>query len=174
MPGEHGPGQCSCRHESESLGAGTKWLNPTVALDAATALNIEEDSNLKNVLKKAYDDRLNDDEGHIITPEDDNELLIHIPFESPVQLAGIYIIGGEEWKHPKKVKLYANPAGTFAEDFSSINDLECTQEIELALDYCGAIEYPVKAHKFNNLQHLIMYFETDEMALEEEIPKEIF
>ena len=55
---------------------------------------------------KRFDQRIDQDEFFIVTPEDDNELLVHIPFSCPVQLTSFFIISGEHEKNMKKVHLY--------------------------------------------------------------------
>jgi len=54
------------------------------------------------------------------------------------------------------------------------NDQQATQEVELTVDLCGAVEYPVKAYKFGNLSNLALHFPTDEAALDDDTPKELF
>lgn len=94
MPGDHGGG-CSCRDEATAVGIGqSKWLNSAIAIDQVVCLNSEE-GEIKDVVRKTYDERLDDDKGFVRSPEDDNELLVHIPFSSPVALTSIYVIGGE-------------------------------------------------------------------------------
>lgn len=85
---------------------------------------------------------------------------------------GLYLIGGESQKHPRQLKLYCNPNGTSSNDFSSINDLQPTQELMLTEDLCGAVEYPLKAAKFTNCLHLTLYIPMDEHNLDSE--KEVF
>mmetsp|Transcript_3315 Transcript_3315/g.7797 ORF Transcript_3315/g.7797 Transcript_3315/m.7797 type:complete len:213 (+) Transcript_3315:314-952(+) len=168
MPGLHGFGICNCAEESAQLGLTAKWLNPWIALDQATALNVD-DGDIKTVLFKKYDERTMDDLGWVRTPPDDNELLAFIPFSSPVQvLQSIFVIGGEGGKHPRKVRLFANPPPACTE-FSDFCDRTPEQEIDLAEDLCGAVEYPVRATKFSNLTMLVMHFQTDEAAEEKEI-----
>lgn len=118
MPGEHGFGQCNCQDESASLGA-AKWLNGAISIDQVSALNVEE-GDIKKVVKKHYDERLNDEAGFVRTPDDDNELLVNIPFDSPVQLQSFFIIGGEAGRHPMKVRLFANPVGDGAMDIADV------------------------------------------------------
>ena len=44
----------------------------------------------------------------------------------------------------------------------------------LVEDLCGACEYICRAGKFSNLLHLMIHFERDEAAEEEEMAKEVF
>ncbi|CAD7970523.1 unnamed protein product [Amoebophrya sp. A120] len=167
MPGEHGPGICSCQDEHNALGLTAKWLNPHIALDQATALNVDS-GDIKRVLKKSYDNRLRDELGCVTTPDDDNEMLVFIPFSSPVMLQSVYIIGGEGSQHPRKARLFANPPSSCT-GFSEFADRQPEQALDLAEDLCGAVEYPVRATKFTNLQQLVIHFETDETAEEKEV-----
>ena len=53
-----------------------------------------------------------------------------VPFDSPVQLTHIVIIGGEQRQHPDKVKLYKGDGDDIL-DLEDCQDREETQEIEL-------------------------------------------
>ncbi|CAD7966930.1 unnamed protein product [Amoebophrya sp. A25] len=166
MPGAHGAG-CNCAEEAQTLGLTAKWLNPSIALDQAVALNVET-GDIKTVLRKTYAERLQDALGFVATPEDDNEMLIFIPFASPVLLQSVYIIGGEGQRHPRKARLFANPP-TAATEFSDFEDRTPEQELDVAADLCGTYEYPLRANKFCNLQMLVVHLVADEGADEKEL-----
>eukprot|EP00397_Hematodinium_sp_SG-2012_P064390 GEMP01090975.1.p1 GENE.GEMP01090975.1~~GEMP01090975.1.p1 ORF type:complete len:209 (-),score=47.83 GEMP01090975.1:295-900(-) len=147
MPGVHVG--CNCADEPPLQNG--NWLLPWIDLDGAQSLNTEGD--VKKVLGKSYEHRT-DDTHFLVSPEDDAEILITIPFTSPVKLTSLFVIGGDEGKSPTKVRLFANREL----DFDSIEDTACTQEIPLALDFCGAIEYPVRAAMFNGITALSLHF----------------
>jgi len=64
------------------------------------------------------------------------------------------IIGGEDDFQPVKVKLFKNKEKMTFDDVTKNGD----QEITLAPDPNGEIQYPLKTTKFNNVYHLTMYF----------------
>eukprot|EP01066_Platyproteum_vivax_P008979 Platyproteum_vivax@DN3904_c0_g1_i2.p1 len=150
MPGLHGSG-CSCKHENELTGK--EFLLPYIEVDGIVGFNEKSEGSAKAVFK-AYDNRL-DDRVFVETPEDDTELLIRIPFKSPVKVTSLHVIGGDCGQSPSKVKLFANSEI----DFTDIGETPVTQEVELVEDYCGAVEYPTKLSKFQNVTTLCMYFE---------------
>ncbi|CAD7970525.1 unnamed protein product [Amoebophrya sp. A120] len=167
---EHSHAACSSSdEEGEALGLNTKWLNPHIVLDQATALNVES-GDIKRVLQKLYDDRLCEDEGKAVvaTPDDDNEMLVFIPFSSPAQLQSIFVIGGEGSQHPRKARLFANPPNSCT-GFADFEDRQPEQVLDLAEDVRGVVEYPVRANKFANLQQLVIHFETDDSADEKKV-----
>lgn len=162
--------------EHDLLGPGAKWLNPLIALEQATALNVD-DGDIKRVLSKSFPDRTNDRLGFVRTPADDTELLVFVPFSSPAEvLQSVFVVGGEGRKHPKKVKLFANP-GVGCATFADFEERAPEQVLELAEDVNGMVEYPVKAAKFSNLSMLVMHFEGNDVQEDEgdeEVGKEIF
>eukprot|EP00746_Dinoflagellata_sp_MGD_P058175 gnl/MRDRNA2_/MRDRNA2_249472_c0_seq1.p1 gnl/MRDRNA2_/MRDRNA2_249472_c0~~gnl/MRDRNA2_/MRDRNA2_249472_c0_seq1.p1 ORF type:complete len:207 (+),score=44.38 gnl/MRDRNA2_/MRDRNA2_249472_c0_seq1:42-662(+) len=151
MPGVHGAG-CGCVHE-EDLSQTSKFLLPWIDVDNVTGLNEEEEGTAKKVFRP-YDTRL-DDTKLVESPEGDPELMIVVPFTSPVKLASVIIIGGDEGTSPSKVRLYINREGL---DFSSVADVEPTQELDLIEDFHGAVERPVRAAKFAQVTLLHMFF----------------
>ena len=64
------------------------------------------------------------------------------------------VIGEEGEFQPVKVKMFKNKVGMTFDDVSKDAD----QEISLAPDPRGEIQYPLKTTKFNNVHHLSLYF----------------
>merc|ERR1712216_476189 len=91
------------------------------------------------------------------TPDDDPELLIHIPFISPLKITGITVVGGDNGTSPNRVAFHMNRQEL---DFGSVGDAIPVQEIELAEDFHGAIQYPTRAARLANVTHLSLYFPT--------------
>lgn len=151
MPGAHGAG-CGCVHE-EDLSQTAVWLLPWIDVDNVTGLNEDEAGTAKRVFRP-YDNRL-DDTLFVESPEGDPELMVVVPFTSPIKLASVIVIGGDEGTCPSKVRLYVNREGL---DFSSVADVEATQELDLIEDFHGAAEIPVRAAKFGQVTLLHMFF----------------
>ena len=61
-------------------------------------------------------------------------------------------------RHPRYVRIFANPPGGGSFGFSDLEEQEPTQEFELAEDRAGELEYFVKANRFTSLQHLALHF----------------
>uniref|UniRef100_A0A0G4I4D3 PITH domain-containing protein n=1 Tax=Chromera velia CCMP2878 TaxID=1169474 RepID=A0A0G4I4D3_9ALVE len=149
MPGEHGPG-CGCRHETELTGG--EWLLPFISIEGVRALNEEVEGSCRKVFK-TWEERLSEES--CSTPDDDPELIIHIPFCSPCKIASLIVIGGDGGKAPSRVKIFQNKEEL---DFSGVEDTEAVQEVELHEDFHGAIEYPLKITKLQQVSHLTLYF----------------
>eukprot|EP00931_Biecheleriopsis_adriatica_P060794 TRINITY_DN36518_c0_g1_i1.p1 TRINITY_DN36518_c0_g1~~TRINITY_DN36518_c0_g1_i1.p1 ORF type:complete len:206 (+),score=48.22 TRINITY_DN36518_c0_g1_i1:58-675(+) len=151
MPGTHGAG-CGCVHEEDLTGQ-SQLLLPWIDVPAVTGLNEDVEGTARRVFRP-YDSRLNDEQ-LVESPEGDEDLILKVPFTSPVKVTGISVIGGDGGSAPSRVKLYINREDL---DFTSIEDVEATQEVELVEDFHGAIQFPVRAAKFVTVTQLVMYF----------------
>ncbi|CAE1278104.1 PITH domain-containing protein GA19395,PITH domain-containing protein CG6153,PITH domain-containing protein ZK353.9,PITH domain-containing protein 1 [Acanthosepion pharaonis] len=117
-------------------------------------LNEAVDSSGKLVFKP-WDERL--DREKFVDSDVDEELLFNIPFTGHIKLKGIIVIGGGEGMDPSKMKLYKNrPSMTF-DDVSTEPD----QEFDLNPDPDGQLEYPTKVARFNQVEHLTIFFSTN-------------
>eukprot|EP01071_Lankesteria_metandrocarpae_P003992 Lankesteria_metandrocarpae@DN3312_c0_g1_i2.p2 len=153
MPGEHNIG-CGCVHESELVGL--PFLLNHIDKAGLRALNEAESGSCPRVFK-SYNDRLRDDLGSCRSDEDsESELIVHVPFVSPSHIGSLHVIGGEGDTHPRKLCIYRDEEQL---DFASLPDTEPTQQLDLVPDYHGAIEYPLAAHKFRNVQCLALHFD---------------
>eukprot|EP00928_Gymnodinium_smaydae_P041779 TRINITY_DN28233_c0_g1_i1.p1 TRINITY_DN28233_c0_g1~~TRINITY_DN28233_c0_g1_i1.p1 ORF type:complete len:192 (-),score=7.14 TRINITY_DN28233_c0_g1_i1:375-929(-) len=125
------------------------WINcsSVVGLNAHTA-------NTASRVLRPYDNRL-DKTQYVESPEGDEELMINVPFTSPVQVTGITVIGGPDGISPSKVKLYCNREEF---DFTSVEGTEATQELSLREDFHGEIQLPLRSTKFQVVTHLSLYF----------------
>mmetsp|Transcript_96600 Transcript_96600/g.171767 ORF Transcript_96600/g.171767 Transcript_96600/m.171767 type:complete len:206 (+) Transcript_96600:27-644(+) len=151
MPGAHGAG-CGCLHEEDLTGQ-SQLLLPWIDVDAVVGLNEDEPNTARRVFRP-YHTRL-DDTQLVESPEGDEELMVKVTFTSPVKVTGISVIGGDNGSSPSSVKLYINREDL---DFASLEDVEATQELQLAEDFHGAIQFPVRAAKFLVVTHLSLYF----------------
>lgn len=151
MPGEHGSGNCSCADAVAPLD--TQNLLPFINAEGISALN-ERVPRSALALFKPFNERLQETPG-CSSADGDHELMIHIPFTTPCKITSIRVIGGENGTSPKHVKLYTNHDTL---DFLTVHDTPPTQCVDLVEDYCGVLDYPLKATKFSNVTHLTLYF----------------
>lgn len=151
MPGEHGY-RCNCGEEVSTPNSQT--LLPFIRLDGVRGMNAQIADSAVNVFK-TFDKRLDESQSCISCYGEDPVLLIHVPFISPCKVTGMKLIGGDFGRSPKSVKLFINNETL---DFESIEDSTPTQTVDLVEDFCGMIEYPLKAAKFTNVNHLTLYF----------------
>jgi hypothetical protein len=89
----------------------------------------------------------------------DNQLIVFIPFNTPVRLSGI-ILNGPEAERPTTVKLYANRA---ALGFEDVTDIEPTQELALKPEEFGDDAVAkLKVAKFTAVNSLFLFVECGE------------
>jgi hypothetical protein len=159
MVGSHGGSGCHCEHDLSTPAPGLQWLHEYIDIQSITALN-EETSNSSRNIFRSYSDRLTDPAIPCRLSDEDIELteeglVIHVPFNCPVKLTGIAIIGGDLGTSPNSVRLFAN-----IHDCHSVNDVsEPSQSIEtLVEDFCGVVEYPLRPVRFSNVNSLTLQF----------------
>mmetsp|Transcript_21993 Transcript_21993/g.50846 ORF Transcript_21993/g.50846 Transcript_21993/m.50846 type:complete len:206 (-) Transcript_21993:81-698(-) len=151
MPGTHGAG-CGCVHEEDLTGQQVLLL-PWIDVEGVVGLNEEVAGSTARVFRD-YDSRL-DDTHFVQSPDMDEELMIMVPFTSPVKITSISVIGGDGGSAPSRVRLYINREDL---DFTSVADTEPTQDVELAEDFHGAIQFPLRAAKFLSVTQVCLYF----------------
>ncbi|CAJ1439426.1 unnamed protein product [Effrenium voratum] len=71
------------------------------------------------------------------------------------QITSISVIGGDGGSAPSKVKLYINRDDL---DFTTVGDVESTQDVDLVEDFHGAIQFPLRAAKFLSVTSVCLYF----------------
>lgn len=103
-------------------------------------------------MKKTYSERL--EESSFVASDGDPELLLAIPFTTPVNLHTLVIIGGEAGRAPSKVRVFADNSGL---DLACVEDEEPVQELDISEDFCGVIEYPLKVTRLRNVQLLHLH-----------------
>eukprot|EP00026_Physarum_polycephalum_P013483 Phypoly_transcript_13889.p1 GENE.Phypoly_transcript_13889~~Phypoly_transcript_13889.p1 ORF type:complete len:206 (+),score=16.64 Phypoly_transcript_13889:320-937(+) len=151
---------CGCKdhnHADDLADRGQEYsLFKHIAIDGVTCLNESSPGSCKNVFKP-FDQRL-DTTKFLESNEDDPEFILHIPFTGVVKLKSIVIIGGENGKHPNKVKAYVNKENL---DFSTATSVKPAQEWDLHEDFKGEIEYTTRMVNFVNVSHLTLFFPTN-------------
>jgi hypothetical protein len=124
-------------------------LYASIDRSRVVCLNEREADTGKLVFKPACERR--DKTAFVQSPSGDPALLFQIPFTSAVRIRAICISGGEEGNSATTARLYVNREGL---DFSSAEETEETQKVELAQDPGAEIWYPLKASKFSASHHL--------------------
>ena len=148
-----GPFRCQCGQiHADQFDGPSNDLLPFIAVDGITALNESERGACRRVFKP-YDQRL-DRTAVMESEEDDPQLLIHIPFISPVKIRAICLIGGGDGTAPSRLKAFVNRE---ALDFSDVEDSPAVQQWDLADNATGDIEYPTQFSKFQSVTKLSLF-----------------
>lgn len=143
-------------HSVDDLGLS---LRTYVDFSAVTCLNEEEKDSGKGVIK-THDERLSE-YPNLLSPEDDPELLLHIPFTESVTIQTLTIRDAStsnETASPRRIKLFTNRDDI---DFETARDLPAQQELELLPPTHfpeGTIDYPCRpAGRFQNISSLTIF-----------------
>ena len=148
-----GPFRCTCGQIHADIFDGpSNDLLPFIELAGVTALNATETDAARRIFKP-HDQRL-DRTACLESEEDDPQLIIHVPFTSPVKLRAITVIGGGGGLAPLTLRAYVNRE---ALDFGDAEQTAPVQEWELAEDPLGVIEYPTQFSKFQNVSRLSLF-----------------
>lgn len=148
-------------------------LRPQIDLPRVECLNEEVRNSGRDVLK-IHEERMSVTPS-LRSPEDDPELLLHIPFTEAVSVHSISIrsVTSEETAPPRRIKLYADRENL---DFETARDLRPQMTLELVPpDHFveGTIDYPCRpAGRFQNISHLSIFVENN-FDPEGELPTEI-
>jgi hypothetical protein len=163
----HGPGQvCDHGPRVDEFDAGDS-LYGAINLNEVRCLNERRPQSCQRVLRPFADkdNIIADDEknSNILQSEQDEEpeLLMHIPFTSPVQIRSITISGvtvSAPGAFPQSAKLIINKEGL---DFSDAESLSGQQSLDLVVNGQEA-EYPLKVHKFLNVSSLTILLKGSE------------
>lgn len=154
------PPECSGHshdHEhSEDLGLS---LRPYIDFNKVICLNEEDRDSGKGVFK-LHEERLSE-QPSVRSPDDDPELLFHIPFTEAVTMQAFTIRNAStnsETASPRKVKLFANIETI---DFELAREMTADQELELLPPYHfteGTIDYPCRpAGRFQNISSISIF-----------------
>jgi len=147
---------CGCADAVKAADAVQSSLYPSIDLDRLSVLNAcdecaAEPGNGARRCIKPWDER--NDSRRLLSDEDDGEMLLTIPFVNDVHLRSIAVMAWGDWQ-PRKIRLFVNRDDL---DLSGINDVSPAQELELAPDTGGYIDYPLKVVRFQNVHTLIIH-----------------
>jgi hypothetical protein len=125
-----GPFRCQCGQiHADQYDGPSNDLLPYIDIDGVHALNESETGACRRVFKP-YDQRL-DQTAVVESEEDDPQIIIHIPFVSPVKIRALKLIGGGNGTAPRILRAYINRE---ALDFTDVEDAPPVQQWDLAED----------------------------------------
>mmetsp|Transcript_8931 Transcript_8931/g.19060 ORF Transcript_8931/g.19060 Transcript_8931/m.19060 type:complete len:208 (-) Transcript_8931:806-1429(-) len=151
------PSQACCAHDHdcEASDCGPAYsLYKHIDLPRVVCLNERDQGTAKNVFKP-WAQRTQPTPAPLRSNEDDDELLLHVPFDGAVKLKAISVIGGTGGTAPAKLRVYTNRSDL---DFSSVSSVPAVQEWDLQEDVGGMMEYPTQVAKFNGVHSIDLYF----------------
>ena len=145
-----GPFRCQCgRIHTDIFDGPSNDLRGQIDLEGVCALNEAERGACRHVFKP-FEERF-DRDTYVDSEEDDPQLIIHIPFISPVKIRSIVVLGGHDGTAPRSLKAFINRE---ALDFSDAEATPPVQEWDLADATADAIEYPTQFSRFQNVSRL--------------------
>ena len=148
-----GPFRCQCgKVHLDTYDGPSNDLLPYIDMEGVCALNEAEKGACRGVFKP-HDQRL-ESEPVLESEEDDPQLIIHIPFVSPVKIRAITVIGGSDGMAPAELRAYVNRETL---DFADAEQFPPVQEWTLA-DAPGVdLEYTTQFSRFQNVSKLSLY-----------------
>ena len=148
-----GPFRCQCGQiHADQYDGPSNDLLPYIDIDGVHALNESETGACRRVFKP-YDQRL-DQTAVVESEEDDPQIIIHIPFVSPVKIRALKLIGGGNGTAPRILRAYINRE---ALDFTDVEDAPPVQQWDLAEDATGDLEYATQFSRFQNVSKLSLF-----------------
>lgn len=148
----HGPGHCACHAEIRDTDPFGQDLFPYIDNGRVYCLN-EETAGSSQQLFRPRAEMLQWD-NTVRSQDGDAELLMFVPFISPVKLTAISVIGGGGGSTPNKVRLFPNRELTFEEVHSSAP----AQEFELLENPSGELEFATRVSRFQSVNTLSLHF----------------
>ncbi|KDD74602.1 PITH domain-containing protein [Helicosporidium sp. ATCC 50920] len=132
-------------------------LLDAIFLPSLECLNQNDQHPLANALKQGY----REDKNLYLESDTDEQLLIHIPFNSAVKLNGITLSNANKpAQGPRKVKLFIN---RHTIGFSQASDEAAAHEVELsAADLASDKPIPLKLVKFQGVNWLTIFVESNQ------------
>jgi len=146
-----GPFRCQCGQiHADQYDGPSNDLLPFIDTAGVSALNESEAGAVRRIFRP-YHQRLERDTW-LSSEDDDPQLLIHIPFTSPVKIQSLTLIGGPDGTAPSELRAYINQE---ALDFADAEDAVSVQTWDLADgDPAGLLEYPTQFSRFQNVSKL--------------------
>ncbi|PSC75971.1 PITH domain-containing protein [Micractinium conductrix] len=130
-------------------------LLDAVDFSAVEALNQQPGHSLQNALKQGY----REDDGLYLESDTDEQLLIHIPFNTACKLSGLVIKSTKEGQAPKRVKLFVNQPTI---GFSEAADAAGVQEFDLSEEDLAGGQLQLKLVKFTKVNCLTIFIESNQ------------
>jgi len=146
-----GPFRCQCGQiHADQYDGPTNDLLPYIDTAGVSALNESEAGACRRIFRP-FDQRLQRD-AWLQSEDDDPQLLITIPFTSPVKIQSLTVIGGADGSAPRELRAYINQE---ALDFDDADRMMAVQTWQLQEgDAEGRIEYPTQFSRFQNVSRL--------------------
>ena len=150
-----GPFTCMCGQiHGDQYDGPSNDLLPYIDMPSVTALNVIGDGEqAARRIFKPFDQRL-DREQSLESEEDDPQVIIRVPFTSPVQIRAFTLIGGGDGEAPRTARFFINREQL---DFSDAEDGRPVQAWDLVEDPGGTLEYPTQFSKFQNVSVLWIF-----------------
>ena len=148
----HGPGHCACHAEIRDTDPFGQDLFPYIDNGRVYCLN-EETTGSAQQLFRPRAEKLRWD-NTVRSQDGDPELLVFVPFISPVKLTAICVIGGGGGSTPNKVRLFSNKGLTFED----VQSADATQEFELLENPSGELEFSTRVSRFQSVNTLSLHF----------------
>jgi len=137
-------------------------LRQYIDMPKVSCLNEEVQGSGRSILK-LHEERLTETPS-LQSPDDDAELILHIPFTEAVTVQSITVRNAStnaETASPRRIKLFVDR--TEGLDFETARELPPTQQLELLppdhMPDAGTIDYPCRpGGRFSNISSLTIYF----------------
>lgn len=148
----HGPGHCACHAEIRDTDPFGQDLFPYIDNTRVYCLNEEETGSSQHLFRPKMDMLRWD--LTVRSQDGDPELLVFVPFTSPVKLTAVCVIGGGGGSTPNKIRLFSNRELTF----DDAHGAAATQEFELLENPAGELEYATRVSRFQSVSSMSLHF----------------
>lgn len=146
---------CGCKEEHE-LATTSVCLRNQISLEGVRVFNSDSLPQSGKEIFKPYGSRLSE-----VTlrsdPDSDNELLFTVPFTNPSDISQLLVIN--ETEQVLRLKLFVNRPNF---DFSDVEDVKPTHELDIPPDFHGSLLHNLPALKFRDTSDLALYFAGDQ------------
>lgn len=145
-------------HDHGEDTGGEAWsLFEQVDTNGLICLNELEPNSLQHVLRPWHE--RNNPSLPILTSDADEQLLMCIPFTSPVKIKSVCVIGAGDVENPAKLAAFVNNESM---DFAEAESSRAVQEWDLVeRNVDGSVEYPTKFTKFQNVSKLWLFVKSN-------------
>ncbi|KAI7836452.1 hypothetical protein COHA_009669 [Chlorella ohadii] len=133
-----------------------KDLNEAIDWSAVECLNQKPDHTVQNALKQGY----REDDGLFLESDTDEQLLIHVPFNSACKLSGLVVKSTKSPDQaPKRIKLFVNRPTI---GFGEAADAAGVQEFDLSESDLEGQQLQLKLVKFTKVNVLTIFVESNQ------------